>query len=140
MKQRFVLDAWALLALLQRQEPAASHVKELLEDADAGNIELLISVINLGEAVYHIGKLKGETEARDTLDHIRHLPLAVVSATDHAVFAAARFKMHHAISYADAFAAAAATELNAVLVTGDPELEQLRSQVQIEKLERGGPT
>ena len=138
MKRRFVLDAWAVLALLQEEEPAASHVKRLLEDAEEGNIELFISVINLGEVTYRIGKVKGETEARETLDQIRHLPLTVVPATDEAVFAAAGFKMRYAISYADAFAAATADELNAVLVTGDPELEQLRNRLQIEKLDRGG--
>ena len=51
------------------------------------------------------------------------------------VFAAVGFKMHHAISYADAFAAATADELEATLVTGDVELEQL-NQIEIEMLER----
>jgi len=140
MKQRFVLDAWAVLALLQEEEPAASHVKALLEDAEEGNVELFISIINLAEVIYRIGKVKGEAEARETLDEIRHLPLTVVPATDDAVFAAAGFKMHYAISYADAFAVATADALNAVLVTGDPELGQLGNRLRIEKLERGGTT
>ena len=33
MKMRFVLDAWAILALLQKEEPAASRVKELMDGA-----------------------------------------------------------------------------------------------------------
>ena len=36
---------------------------------------------------------------------------------------AAELKSTHAIAYADAFAVATAIEFNAVLVTGDPELE-----------------
>ena len=60
MKGRFVLDAWAVLALLQKEEPAASRVKRLLEDAQESNIELFISIINLGEVIYRIGKVKGE--------------------------------------------------------------------------------
>jgi hypothetical protein len=44
--------------------------------------------------------------------------------------------MRFAISYADAFAAVATEALNAVLVTGDPELEQLGDRMQIMKLER----
>ena len=136
MNPRFVLDAWAVLALLQKAEPAASHVKQLLEETGKGIVELFISVINLGEVYYCIGKAKGESEARETLDDIRRLSLTVVPVTDEAVFNAARLKMSYAISYADAFAAAAAEELDAVLVSGDPELEQLEDRIRLEKLER----
>jgi predicted nucleic acid-binding protein len=135
MKRRFVLDAWAVLALLQGEEPAASRVKQLLSDAQGEDPGLFISIINLGEVVYRVGKVKGEDEAWQTLDQIRRLPLTVVPAGEASVFAAARFKMHHAISYADAFAAATADELEATLVTGDVELEQL-NQIEIEMLER----
>ena len=136
MKPRFVLDAWAVLALLQKEEPAASRVKQLLEETGKGDVELFISVINLGEVYYCIGKAKGESEARETLDDIRRLTLTVVPVTDEAVFNAARLKMSYAISYADAFAAAAAEELDAVLVSGDPGLEQLEDRLRLEKLER----
>jgi predicted nucleic acid-binding protein len=138
MKPRFVLDAWALLALLQKEEPAASRVQRLLEDAGSGEVELFISMINLGEAVYRIGRQRGEEEALATLEDIRRLALTVVPASDRAVLAAARFKMHHAVSYADAFAAATAQELQATLVTGDPELTKLGNRLRLEKLERGG--
>ena len=43
----------------------------------------------------------------------------------------------YTISYADAFAAATADELDAILVTGDPELEHLESRIRVEKLVRG---
>ena len=136
MTSRFVLDAWAVLALLQGEEPAASRVKTLLDDAREGAVELFISIINLGEVIYRIGKTKGEDEAWETLAEIRHLSLVVVPATEEAVFAAVRFKMHFAISYADAFAAATTDGLNAILVTGDPELAQIEDHIPIEKLER----
>lgn len=136
MKPRFVLDAWAVLALLQKEEPAASRVRQLLEETGKSNVELFISIINLGEVYYCIGKAKGESEAKETLDDIRRLSLTVVPVTDEAVFNAARLKMSYAISYADAFAASAAEELDAVLVSGYPELGQLEDRLQLEKLER----
>ena len=136
MKGRFVLDVWAVLALLQKEEPAASRVKRLLEDAEESNIELFISIVNLGEVIYRIGKIKGENEAQETLDEIRRLSLTVLPATEEAVFAAVGFKMRYAISYADAFAVATAEDLDAVLVTGDPELAQLGNRIEIERLER----
>ena len=134
MKPRYVLDAWAILVLLQGEEPAASRVKELLQEAEQGHSELYMSIINLGEVLYRIGKVKGEKEAEATLTEIRRLSMTSVAATDEAVLAAARLKMQHAISYADAFAATAATALDAILVTGDPELLRLGERIRIEKL------
>ena len=136
MSRKFVADAWAILALLQGEEPAASKFKRILERAERGDLDLYISVINLGEIYYRIGRVKGEEEARETLGEIRSLPMTVLPATWEFVFAAAALKMRYPISYADAFAAAAAEELNAVLVTGDPELERLKGRIEIEKLER----
>jgi uncharacterized protein len=136
MTQRFVLDAWAVLALLQKEEPAATRVRQLLEAAAQEQVQLLISIINLGEVYYRVGKVKGEAEAQATLDQLHQLAITVVQATDDIVMAAARLKMHHAISYADAFAATAATAAKAILVTGDPELAQLANLLPIEKLGR----
>ena len=136
MKPRFVLDAWAILAFLQKEEPAASRVKELLELAQKGEADLSISIINLGEVIYSVGKVKGEVQAAQTLNDIRRLPLTVVSASEEAVFGAVKLKMRHAISYADAFAAATAEQQGAVLVTGDPELTRLVHEIDIEALER----
>ena len=133
---KFVLDAWAILALLQGEEPAATQVKQLLEVAQTGQITLFISMINLGEVFYRVGKVKGENEAFQTLTEIQPLALEVVSATDERVLAAAAVKIQHPISYADAFAAATATELDATLVTGDPELITLQEHYRIQPLSR----
>ena len=138
MKNQFVLDAWAILALFQKEEPAASRVKALLEKAADQEAELFISIINLGEVIYRIGKVKGEKEAQETLYLIRRLPLTVLAADEEAVFAAVGFMVRFAISYADAFAVAAAATWEATLVTGDPELVQLENQIRIMKLQRSG--
>jgi hypothetical protein len=44
--------------------------------------------------------------------------------------------MAHRISYADALGTAATGELDATLVTGDPELIALAAELRIEPLER----
>jgi predicted nucleic acid-binding protein len=99
-------------------------------------LELFLSIINLGEVVYRVGKARGEVEAAETLAQIRRLPITIVSASDDAVWAAVRYKMHYAISFADAFAVATADAMGATLATGDPELVQLAGEVPIEELER----
>lgn len=136
MTSHAVLDAWAILALLQKEEPAATRVRELLQAAKDEEIQLAISLINLGEVVYRVGKTMGEQAAWETLDELRRLPLTVVPAQDEVVWAAVTWKMRHSISYADAFAVATAERLKATLLTGDPELIQLTSGVQIEPLTR----
>lgn len=136
MAERFVLDAWALLAYLQREEPAASRVVDLLRLAERGQVALLISIINLGEAYYRIGKARGAGEADAILQELRRLPLEVLEAGEEAVLAAARLKMRLVISYADAFAAAEAMRHEATLLTGDPELIRLEGMVWLEKLSR----
>lgn len=133
---KLVLDAWALLAFLQREEPAASRVRECFLGAEKREHELFVSIINLGEVYYRIGKIRSEEEARSTLEELKELPLTILPADSEAVFRAARLKITHAISYADAFAAAAAQALGATLLTGDPELIRLRGLVSLEQLER----
>jgi ribonuclease VapC len=136
MKPQFVFDAWAILALLQGEEPAASRVKHLLESAERGETEIALCIVNLGEVYYRIGKVRGESEAVSTLTSIQRLAISIVSVTDKMVFSAAELKMHHSISYADAFAVATAAQLGATLVTGDPELVQLTHNIRIEPLTR----
>ena len=99
-------------------------------------MELFICIINLGEVFYSIGRKEGRDQGRETLAEIRLLPLNVVSATDDLVMAAANLKMDYAISYADAFAAALAEQLNATVATGDPEFRQLDGRIRLEELVR----
>ena len=136
MKPRFVLDAWAMLAFIQGEEPAASRVRQLLQDAQERLLELFICIINLGEVFYSIGRKEGRDQSQETLAEVRLLPLTIVSATDDLVMRAADLKMDYAISYADAFAAALAEKLNAVVATGDPEFKQLEGRIRLEELVR----
>ena len=136
-KIRFVLDAWAVIAFLQAEEPANSRVKELLADADTGTTETCISVINLGEVFYTIAKRQGNSVARTAIAGVHKLPISVIDAAEERVFAAAEVKSKYPISYADAFAVAAAVEKQAVLATGDPEIIRwCRSIISIEPLQR----
>jgi len=136
MTTSFVLDAWAILALLQKEEPAASRVLQLLQEANTQGFKLYVSIINLGEVYYRIGRIKGRKEADETLKSLYQLPVTILPATDQIVLEAASLKMELAISYADAFAAAETQRLKATLVTGDPELISLKGVIQIEKLKR----
>ena len=47
-----VLDAWAVMAWLKGQQPAAERVRSLLEAAERREQKLLINIVNLGEVFY----------------------------------------------------------------------------------------
>lgn len=136
MSASYVLDAWALLALLQAEEPAASRVRELLLDGEQERATLLLSVVNLGEVYYRAGRRAGRVAALDAVADIRRLAVSIVPVSEELVFAAADFKMAYAISYADAFAAALADRANATVVSGDPDFDLLQGRIKLEKLHR----
>ena len=129
----FVLDTFALLAYLQ-DETGAARVEALLENAAKGKCRLCISIINLGELLYIIERRQGVVKTQDTLALIRQLPLEILLADEHAVFTAAHIKATYALSYADAFAIAAAVQENAVVVTSDPEFQTVETLVTVEWL------
>ena len=140
MENTFILDAWALIALLQQEEPAAGRVHTLLNRAQTDEqIQLLMSLINLGELFYIVSRLQGEDEARQTIADIRQLPLTLLQATEERIFAAAQLKASHRLSYADAFAAAASLEFQGVLLTGDPELIALADHLPVENFRQSTP-
>lgn len=136
---KVVLDAWALLAYLQREEPAAPRVRTVLREAESHRAELFASLINVGEVFYTIGKRKGEQAAEETLEQLRRLPMMILPPEPQTVIHAARLKIRHAISYADAFAIATAQKRNATLMTGDPEILKLKRVISLARLQRHSP-
>lgn len=136
MTKTYLLDSWAVLAYLKKEAPADARVVALLEQARQGDAKLLISVINLGEVYYSVGRVRGEDFAEQVLVEIRLLPIEILPAIDDIIFAAARWKMKYSLSYADAFAATSAQQHKATLLTGDPELLALKDKLKIEALGR----
>jgi ribonuclease VapC len=130
----FVLDSFALLAYLQ-DEPVASRIEKLLENAEKEKCRLFLSMINLGELLYITERRGGVARAQDALALIRHLPIEIVTVDEQTVLAAAHVKASHAISYADCFAVAAAIQENATIFTGDPEFHSVESIVKVEWLQ-----
>jgi predicted nucleic acid-binding protein len=133
----FVLDSFAILAYLQ-DEPVASRVEKLLENAHKGKNRLLLSIINLGELLYITERRGGIARAQDMLALIRQLPIDILPADEQTVLAAAHIKANHAISYADSFVVAIAIQEDAVILTGDAEFQSVEALVQVEWLEITG--
>jgi ribonuclease VapC len=132
-KRRNLLDSFALLAFLNR-EHGFEKVKALLRAAAASAEPVLMNEINIGEVYYVTAKARSVHQAEEFLQRLETLPIEPVSNSFAEVMEAARIKARFPISYADAFAAATAIRMNAVLVTGDPELRAVAEIVSIDWL------
>ncbi len=118
-----VLDAWAVLALLE-DEPGAERVEKAMWFEDP-----VMSWINLGEVYYSTIRKHGlddaEAAVRDVGANVR-----VETPDAGLVLAAGRIKAAGGLSYADAFALATAQRHSAPLITGDVEILRLESDVE----------
>ena len=133
---KIVLDAWALLALIFKEEPAAKKVRDILDQQGVSKPTIYVSWINLVEVYFNIARKKGLNAANETLEDIKKLSIRLHEPLKSDILSAAKIKSEHKLSYADAFAVSLAQKINGVIVTGDPEITLLENFVKVEKLSR----
>ena len=131
-----VLDSYAVLALFEA-EAGADQVQTILRDAEQGQARVCMSQINLGEVLYIVERERGLPAAQRALAAIEQLPIELLEATRERILQAAHIKATASLSYADAFAAAAASELNGSVLTGDPEFTAVEETIPVTWLPRG---
>ena len=129
----YILDSFAVLAYLAA-EAGMPRVREVLRDASAGRCSVYLSLINLGEVAYIVERERGLARAQETLGLIDQLPIQILPASREVVMAAAHVKAEYPMAYADAFAVVAAQNLDAVILTGDPEFEAVKDLVHVERI------
>ncbi|MFC0082316.1 PIN domain-containing protein [Aciditerrimonas ferrireducens] len=123
MPDRVVLDAHAVLAFLA-EEPGWSEVEEVLRTG-----EPWMTLVNLGEVASILERTAGAAAAEEVWANLRaeHRPegggVRWVDLDDTLVRRAASIKARGGLSYADAFAAGAASVLDCPVLTGDPEFQ-----------------
>ena len=57
----FVLDSWPMVAWLKGQQPGAVITRDFLQRAARREIQLLMSIVNLGEVYYSSRRAVGST-------------------------------------------------------------------------------
>jgi len=127
-QNNYVLDAYAIICYLE-DEAGAEEVADLLKKAFEKSIRLFITWMNLGEVYYRVSRRYGEIEAEKVLDTIKKWPVKIVEGDEKLTLAAAKVKAAYPLSYADAFAIGAALDLNATIVTGDPEIREASQKI-----------
>ncbi len=129
MFARYVLDTYALLAVLE-DEPGAETVTKMFT---VPNSKLFLSLINLGEAYYVITRRKGKEAADELVNSVfAEEALTLVDVSWPKIKNAAQIKSRGGLSYADSFVVALAKEIEAPIVTGDPEIKKVADQLGIE--------
>lgn len=131
----YVLDTFAILALLNR-EPGAGRVRIVLSDAQRRVARVYLSAINLGEVLYITERERGVKQTAEVLASVERLPIQFLQATWVRIQDAAHIKANFRVSYADAFAVAAAQEVGGTVLTADPEFAAVEHLVRVEWLPR----
>lgn len=122
----YVLDTFALVAFF-RAERGAEEVEKILVDALSGRHRLYLCSYNAGEIYYAIWRKNGKAMADACRIKLLQFQITIIEADLQLTFEAAAIKALYKLSYADAHAAALALHLNATVLTGDKEFNNLKS-------------
>jgi predicted nucleic acid-binding protein len=120
----YLLDTSALLAL-RDNEPGAGRVAALLEAAAQGELSCHACFMTQMELLYRVWKDEGEEAGRTAYALCLNLPITWLHESVELLERAAEIKACFPLSLADAWIAAAAQLLDAVLVHKDPEFERV---------------
>ena len=114
------LDSWAILAWLDGEEPALSRVEDVLASRP------VVSWVNLVEVYCRVERDHGRSAADETLASLRASLAPDLPGTARMI-EAARLKAAASIALGDCFALATAAAHGLVLLTGDPEILEIRN-------------
>ena len=128
--KRYVLDSYALIAYFEG-EKGAETVAGIFKDALADKAEVFLCVVNWGEMYYIALREGGADKAELYKLTLAKYPITVVEANKELTIQAARYKVFHRISYADAYATALAKLRKAGLVTDDKEFKPLEKEITV---------
>jgi len=119
MNDLYVFDACSLISVLSN-EKGADVVKNLLQKAVDGEIEILMHKVNFLEVYYYIYKRYNESVAQNLLKDIRITPIKLdKEITDDILIKAGRLKSLYKMSLADSIGLAEAIINNGYFVTAD---------------------
>ncbi|MDR3000324.1 MAG: type II toxin-antitoxin system VapC family toxin [Fibromonadaceae bacterium] len=119
MKNKYILDACALIALLNR-ESGYEEINHLLLKAELGEISVCINLVNLLEVYYDRIKISNLERADIFLETIYNSSIEILEQQNKEIVRnAGRLKANYKMSLADSFVLSTAIYRQAVVVTAD---------------------
>jgi len=109
-------------------------VLELLEKAARNEAGLFASFASLAECKYITEADFGAQKAQRAIADLKQMPITWVHSDDALCINAADIKLTHRVSFADAFVAATAVRVEAVLAHKDPEILKIPTPLKQEML------
>ena len=128
MADRYVLDTSAIFCLTEKEE-GFEEVKGILREH-----ETHASFASFMEFYYVNRQESGEARAEELYQQLLQLPIRAVESDPPLGLLAGRIKATHRLSFADAWVAATAERLDAVLVHKDPEMDTLKDRLRMLRL------
>ena len=130
----YVLDSSAILIYLVGAS-SSSKIARLIQEGHSGEAQLCISAVNWAECQYIVTRREGAAAAHARLSRLAR-GLEVLPADQQRAERAGNLRCRFHSSLADCFAASLAIELQATLVTSDPDFELLKHEIKILRLEK----
>ena len=129
MKKNYILDACALIAVIKHEEGALA-IATLYDEAERGDINLIVNKVNLLEVYYGFRRDHGKEYAEKILKSVINSVVEVSDISIAVLEEAGRIKSdYRRISLADAVALAEASARDGYLVTSDHhEMDVLDSE------------
>jgi len=118
MRELFVLDACALLALIKK-ENGADSVAGAYRKANKGKALIIMNKVNLFEVYYGIYRETGKEYADKILNSIKQSLISISEFSDDIFIQAGYFKAKYKVSLADSIVLAQAFVLSGSLLTAD---------------------
>ncbi|MCL1862833.1 MAG: type II toxin-antitoxin system VapC family toxin [Defluviitaleaceae bacterium] len=118
MKDAFILDACALIALTN-QEQGADIVADVLKQATHGIIRLYMNRVNLYEVYYGFYREYGKEYALNVVENVENSNILVTEFDREIFLEAGRLKATYKLSLADSIAVAQTIMLRGSILTAD---------------------
>ena len=118
MRESYVLDACALVALLKKEE-GSNIVADIYRKTIEGDVKLYINRITLMEVYYGFYRNNGGDYARNIVDNVEFSPIIISDVDTNLLLEAGRLKAIYRISMADSVVLAQAFVLDGYVLTSD---------------------
>ncbi|MEK6563754.1 MAG: type II toxin-antitoxin system VapC family toxin [Candidatus Omnitrophota bacterium] len=130
MDKAYVLDTSAIFTYIE-EEDGQDKIEDILRLGHKNKCQIYLSFASLAEIYYISWQEKSEDAAKELVVLVKSLPIQIIDSNERITLSAGRLKALHRISLADAFVAATAIDMAAVLVHKDPELEVISKYIKI---------
>lgn len=125
MTDRYVLDTSAILAAWQSEE-GSDNIKDLLNKAARGEIELFLSFMTFFETYYVTKRKEGESKAFEIYYWLHTLPAERVDLKEDILIKAGDMKANYRISAIDSWILATALFKDATFLHKDEEFDCIK--------------